>query len=265
METKRLKNISILILLLLNVFLVFLLVYQDLQSRHVDREAVNELHSLFAAEELVLADEVDPMLDGLAPIAPVRRMETEAEIAAFLLGETVLAQSEGGGIYSYTAESGAVQFRSGGGFDTVRLAYPVDDPADFARLFCERFGYGELQGNAQGGSFSAVKYIDSVPVYGCTVTLTFRDGYLVSAAGAYVDHRDAQEDQQEYLQCISALIRFYDYRREEGVVCSVIESVRCVYQLQNSLGSPHLYPLWVVETDTYTYLVDGLTGTVSRK
>lgn len=265
METKRLKNIAILILLLLNVFLVILLVYQDLQTRRVDRAAVNELRSLFAAEELTLSNEVDPMLDAFAPIVPVRSTETEAEIAAFLLGQAVSAHSEGGGIFSYTSEFGSVQFRSGGGFDAARLAYPVEDPTEFTRLFCEKFGYGDLQGDlSDGGSYTAVKYIDAVPVYGCTVTFTFRDGCLVSVAGAYVDHRDAQEDKQDYLQCMSALIRFFDYRREEGVVCSVIESVQCVYQLQSNLGSPRLCPLWVVETDTYTYLVDGLTGEVSR-
>ena len=267
METRRLKNIAILILLLLNALLLFLMVYQNEQGRRVARDAADELNALFAAEELSLSEKIDPTMEPLSPLLPIRKTETSSEIAAFLLGEVISEQSEGGGIFSYISRFGTVQFRSGGGFDTVRFVRPIEDADAFVREFCDMFGYADLSGTiAKGnGSVTAVKYIAGVPVYGCTVTLTFEGGYLTGVVGAYVDSDDAETDTREHLSCMSALIRFFDFRREEGVVCSEIKDVQCVYQLQSTGGTPQLQPLWVIETDTYSYLVDGFTGAVTRK
>ena len=46
METYRLKNIAILILLLLNAFLLMLLGYQYLQSRQTASDTVEQLHTI---------------------------------------------------------------------------------------------------------------------------------------------------------------------------------------------------------------------------
>jgi len=119
METKRLKNIAILILLLLNGFLLALLGYQELQAVQASRTAKEELEALFTTEELTLSFDSGVMEQSLSPLTLTRQMETEGRIAAFILGEVVPSESQGGGIHGYQTELGAVQFRAGGGFDTV--------------------------------------------------------------------------------------------------------------------------------------------------
>lgn len=267
METKRLKNIAILILLLVNAFLLFLLVYQDLQGKSAQRKGVDEMKRLFASEGLALLAEDVYAKESLAILSPVRKSEMETQIAEFLLGTSAAVQSEGGGIVSYTTDAGAVRFRSGGGFDAVRLVRTVEDAGEFMHGFCEKFGYRDVSGTLTDGtgSLTAIRYAMDVPIYGCTVTMTFENGVLVGAAGAYIDPDNAQEETDTSLSCMSALLRFFDHRREEGIVCSEIRSVACVYQLQSAAGSPRLLPVWVVETDTYDYFVDGVTGEISRK
>lgn len=267
METRRLKNIAILILLLLNALLLLVLIYQDVQGEKVKREAVDAMAALFAAEDLSFARDADPTIESLSPLLPVRQSEAEGKLASFLLGETITGQSEGGGIVSYSAQAGILQFRSSGSFDSVRLRRPVADADGFVQEFCNVFGYADPDGTIVDGSGKVTieKRIALVPVYGCTVTLTFENGFLTSVVGAYVDTDNAQADAREHLTCMSAMLRFFDYRRAEGVVCSVIEEIWCAYQLQNAGGTPQLRPIWVVETDTHAYLVDGLTGEVSRK
>ena len=102
-------------------------------------------------------------------------------------------------------------------------------------------------------------------MFGCNLKLTFEEGVLVSAAGAHIDLGDAMALGEEHLSCVSALVRFLDYRRNAGVVCSEVREVRCVYQLQSTVTPPRLLPVWEIETDTYTYLVDGITSDVSRR
>lgn len=64
METYRLKNIAILILLLLNIFLLMLLGYQYLQSRQTASDTVEQLRTLFSDNQLTLDGSVDVMQKG---------------------------------------------------------------------------------------------------------------------------------------------------------------------------------------------------------
>lgn len=264
METKRLKNIAILILLLLNLFLLLLLGYHYLQSRRTQADSAQQLLLLLAAEDIALTDQVDLTQEPLSQLSLARSTATEAAIAAQLLGEEPRADSQGGGIVSYTGQAGSLYFRAGGSFDSAELSLPVQDPAAFAREFCQAFGYEELSLSTDDATLtaSARQYISGVPVDKCTVTLTFRGGALTAVSGSHISLDNAQITAPGQLTCATALVRWLDHWRTSGVVCRRVEDIRCIYQLQSSPQS--LIPLWQVETDTYTYYVDCATGQVTR-
>ena len=266
-ETRRLKNIAILILALLNVFLLVLLGYQYLQGQQISRDTVEGLSDLLATEEMKLLDTADVMQESLPPLTLARQTERERSIAAFLLGEESTQEIQGGGIHGYSGVAGMVQFRAGGGFDTVRFSRQIEDISGFSRQFCDKFGYENVVIGIQNGNgtVTAAQYLNGVPVYGCGVTLTFQDGCLISAAGANVGLSDAEADTEEHLTCVSAVVALLDYRRSVGIMCSEVRRVDCVYQLHMTSSAPRLLPVWEIRTDTYTFLVDGMTGTVSRK
>lgn len=265
METYRLKNIAIAILLLLNGCLLLLLGYQHLQELRTQRETAGQLRALYESSQLHLGERVDLNQPALRPLALSRSKETEQAIAASLLGGDAASDSQGGGIVDYAGEGGTIQFRSGGSFDGSGLHTPVEDPEEFSRQFCSRFGYGELEiaPRLTGSSAAAVQQWDGVRIYGCGVTLYFEGGFLSSVAGSHVSPEDAAEESLPVLSCVTALTRFLDYRAESGIVCSEVTDVRCVYELRGA-SSLRLVPVWRIETDTYTYFVDGLSGEVSR-
>ena len=149
----------------------------------------------------------------------------------------------------------------------MRFSRSVDDAEDFVRQFCTKFGYEDLDGELVNGTgiITAVQYIARVPILGCGVTLAFENNRLVSVAGAYISLGDAESEREESLSGVSALVRFFDYRNQEGVVCREVNGLRCVYQLQSTASQTRLVPVWIIQTDTYDYLVDGSTGKVSRK
>ncbi|MBR3704644.1 MAG: hypothetical protein IKM11_04070 [Oscillospiraceae bacterium] len=266
METRRLKNIAIAILLLLNIFLLLLLGYQTLMAHRVERDALEELKVLFASEDLELRLGDHSPGESLTALTLARKTESEASIATFLMGEAVTMSSEGGGIYSYTAQAGTVQFRAGGGFDTVRISRPVGNAMEFMRQFCDKFGYEDIEGDLIDGSgtLTATQHVARVPILGCTIAMVFENHRLVFAAGAHIDLSDAKMESGETLSGVSILVRFFDYRRQEGIVCSEIRDVQCVYQLHSAGNLPRLSPVWIVETDIYRYLVDGISGEVLR-
>ena len=74
METYRLKNIAIFILLLLNLWLLVLLGFQYLQTRQADSGVDERLRSLYEAGQLALAPSVDALQDPMPPLALSRRV-----------------------------------------------------------------------------------------------------------------------------------------------------------------------------------------------
>ena len=263
METYRLKNIAIVILLLLNACLLLMLGYQELQSLQTRRRAEEQLRELYQASQLSLGEKLDLSQRPLDALVLSRQAETEQSIAAALLGGDAASTSQGGGIYSYEAERGTIQFRAGGSFYGSRLDVPVEDPEEFSRDFCSRFGYEtpRLQLTEDGGSAYAGQMLGGVQVANCAVELYFEQGRLVSVAGAHVTSEDAAVEPGEQMSCITALVKFLDYRNTSGVVCSEVTDIQCVYQLQNA-SAPRLAPAWRIEADTYTYFVDCETGEV---
>lgn len=263
METYRLKNIAIVILLLLNACLLFMVGQQHFQSLRAQRRSAAQLRELYRISQLTLDDRLDLTRQPLDILTLSRQAETEQAIASALLGGEVLSTSQGGGIYSYEAHGRTIQFRAGGSFYGSHLDLPVEDAAAFAQDFCSRFGYEEPSLALDGGTGSAVagQLARGVPVMNCAVELYFEAGMLTSVTGAHVNLQDAAIGSGEAMSAITALVKFLDFRNTSGVVCSEVTGLRCVYQLQ-SASAPCLLPVWEIETDTYTYYVDCGTGDI---
>jgi len=267
METYRLKNIAIFLLLLANGALLLLVGYQQLQEHTTEQETARRLRELCEASQLTLSGSLDLTGEPLASLALSRQAETEQSMASCLLGSEAAAASQGGGIYSYEAASGSIQFRAGGSFYGSHMAVPVEDVRTFCQDFFRKFGYADPQFQVEDGTgtVTASQKVGGVDVMGSGVVLSFEDGTLKSVTGSHVSLDSASvEMEKSEMTCVTALVRFLDYRNASGVVCSEVRDAFCVYQLQGAAG-PRLLPVWQIETDTNTYFVDCRTGDVTGK
>ncbi len=267
METYRLKNIAIILLLLLNAFLLLLVGYQTFQEDRTERETAQQLRELCGASQLTISSSLDLMRPALSTLSIARRADMEQEIASYLLGGETKASSQGGGIYSYEAASGSIQFRAGGSFYGSRLNVPAEDIEAFCQKFFQQFGYEESEYQVENGSgmVTALQRVAGVDVNGSAVSLSCDEGTLTAVTGSHVSLESASADTGAVgMTCVTALVRFLDYRNASGVVCSEVKDARCVYRLQGA-ASPQLLPVWQIETDANTYYVDCRTGEVSGK
>ena len=268
METRRLKNIVILILLLLNIFLMLLLGYQHLQSRRSHKEAMAQLQQLFSSAQIELAAQSDLSAAPLSPMTLIRNTESESMMASVFLGNDVPFFSQGGGIHSYTADNGTIHFRLGGSFDSSELHLPVDDISGYVQAFFRTFGYVQTSSPLSGSSgiVTAIQQISGIPILDCSIALEFADGVLIAVSGTYVSLENAADAEQgEQLSCITALVRFLDHLQDSGMISSRVEDVFCVYTLESTASDLRLLPTWQIETDTYTYLVDCFDGEIQRQ
>ena len=267
METYRLKNIAIILLLFLNGSLLLLVGYQQFQESRSEHAAAQSLRELCAASQLTLDGSLELTRQPLSALSLVRNAETEQAIASYLLGGETVSASQGGGIYSYETASGSIQFRAGGSFYGSRLAVAAGDIPAFCQEFFQRFGYEGAQFQVEGGNgtVSALQRANGVDVAGGGISLDFSEGMLVSVTGAHASLESASiEPETPEMTCVTALVRFLDYRNASGAVCSEVRDVHCIYQLQGAVV-PRLLPVWQIDTDTNTYFVDCRTGEVTGK
>ena len=262
MESYRLKNIIILILALLNVCLLGTLAMRTSAEHASRRQAREQLVALYAAagvslDEHLISNETPPSALTLT------RDETEEQsLAGYLLGGTPVRADQGGGIFSYTGEYGAAQFRSNGSFDAV-CDRPLEDPEAFLREFCSTYGYQEVSASPEEGTVTVTQYYQDYPVVGCSVTFTLEGGTLKRIIGTHLPDSAATAVGEEPLSALSALTAFLNTIRE-GAVGTAVTDLHLCYELQSTTTAlMTLSPAWCVTTDTASYYVNCLTGAVT--
>ena len=265
MERYRLKNIIILILVLVNVFLLSSLVYRKSEESAALRRTEEELVELFASSGITLEDRAISWETPTPPLLLSRSEALERQAAEFLLGSGLHVSSQGG-TNTYAASQGSVQFRSNGSFEATGDLC-TESPEDFCRKFCSKFSYSDLSFRLDSDTQytgSAVFHHESKPVYNCTVTFTILDGTLVHVSGTLLPQEGISAERESLLSAAAALTTFQQMRLEEGTVGSSILATELCYELESTAASTlTLESAWCIATDISKYYVNCSTGEIT--
>ena len=267
MERHRLKNVIILILVFLNLFLLASLLTQRIADQSAQRAAAEELSALFAADGMqldpgVISRDIPPNSQNV-----VRDATMESQVAALILGVTVSPVDQGGGITTYSESGNSVQFRSGGNFDT-NLVNPISDGSHFCSSFCKSFSYGPPQFNLDesgSGTAIATQQREHLTIYNSVVTFTLENGSITAISGTIVSENYTPVlESQDMLSAVAALTAFQQSRQETGSVVSAISKMELCWELQNASSNITLAPVWCISTNTTNFYVNCVTGAVRR-
>lgn len=277
MEWSKIKTIILIILAGTNLLLLSFVLRQDLQKRIVQLQARQEAVAFLEKNGVTVEENIIPKEDTLQPQQVERDRESEPKLAQALLGGQVEERLLGGEVYRYHNQRGYIQFHADGTFqgEFVSGAFPLDgaDPRSYSVEILKKLNFQgeilEVTGEEDGAAETTVllrQIWNGSPLFDRQVTLTYRGGDLVSMSGGRRLMGTPQPDEsRQTLEVPTALIRFYHGLTAMGDVCSRIDSITQGYVASNySPGSTSLVPVWQVATDTGTYLLDMLTGEVSR-
>lgn len=277
MEWSKIKTIILIILAGTNLLLFSFVMRQDLQTRSAQRQARQEAISFLENNGVSVAESVIPQEMSLQPQQVERDRESEPELAQALLGSQVEERSLGGEVYRYHNQQGYIQFHADGAFqgEFVEGAFPLDtmNIRDYSVEIMKRLQFqGEIQtvsGDTDAGGDATVvlrQVWNGVPLFDRQVTLTYRGGSLVSmTSGRRLTGTPQADESRQSMEVPTALIRFYHGLTAMGDVCSRIDSITQGYVGGSySPGPSSLVPVWQIVTDTGTYLLDTITGEVTR-
>ena len=254
--------------MLLNAFLLAALAIRGNEERVARRTQQQELVALFAADGMTLDPALIPTDTAVSTYALTRDEAAERKAAAFLLGDNLERTTQGGGIYTYTSQQGAAAFRDTGSFDAAG-SLSQENAEAFCRDFCKAFSYDTpifTLDETGSGTATAVRLWNGTPVFNAAVTFTIDQGRVLSASGALLPETGAETSSgQKPLSAFAALTAFQQMRQASSSVVSSITEVSLCYELQSTTAAPMaLVPSWRIVTDTATFYVNCISGTVRR-
>ena len=272
MESSRLKNIIILILVLLNLSLLLSLGGRQTAARSARRQSTEQLVELFAANEVTLDPNLIPRKSPPASRTMLRNAEQEQKVAESLLGQRVTRSEQGSGTYAvstFDSDQGAALFRANGSFEAA-VTRSVEDVEAFCRSFCQEFGYRDLTFDLTDGTgtAAAVQYTEGYQVLNCTVTFSISDGRLAAVRGTHLpeDYTETASGEAP-LSAAAALSAFLSAHQASGGVACTVTDISLCYELQSTTSAPMaLVPVWRITTDIANaiYYVNCITGAVTH-
>ena len=168
----------------------------------------------------------------------------------------------------YLRGGSAAAFRDTGSFDAAG-SLSQENAEAFCRDFCKAFSYDTpifTLDETGSGTATAVRLWNGTPVFNAAVTFTIDQGRVLSASGALLPEAGAETSSgQKPLSAFAALTAFQQMRHASSSVVSSITEVSLCYELQSTTAAPMaLVPSWRIVTDTATFYVNCISGTVRR-
>lgn len=275
MEWSKIKNIVILLLALVNVFLLVLVVSQERRSVRYQEEARTEAVAVLAKNGVDFLPERIPGDLELLPLEVERdRMgELEDSMAEALLGD-VRKENQGGDLQvTYVSHTGQADFYSSGRFiftfQPGALPLSGEEPARHAADCLRSLGFeGEIAGVEYDGETVTVTFFqnwEGIPVFSCEAVFSYQDGELRQIDAQRLSGTARQAAGGEaLLSTATVLIRFLAGINDGAVrVCTEIQDMTPGYQANLSRPVTYLSPVWRITTDTGVYYMDGVTGEIT--
>ena len=248
MNTPRLENIVILILLLANAFLLVLLFSRRAEENAAHERSVAQLTALLNADGIAFDSALlDGLPDTVLSVQPARDLAAEQALAEGIIGSVTSIDS--------------------GGALEAAVSRAVDDPAEFCADLCVPLGYRTFDVLSDGARtvITASRFVGELEVCNASLIFTFSGSTLTTVTGTFLPPIDTSESGETALDAVTALVRFLDYRNASGAVCTGITWLSAGYLVQSTTSAPlQLVPVLRVDTDVYSYYVNIVSGEVSR-
>ena len=270
MEWSKLKNIILIMLAAVNLCLLFFVVQREWRDsanqRQNRQQAVDFLtdRGIQIHEGQLPDDQMVPR-----PQTVERDQEEESRLATQLLGEDVVVQARGAGVYRYQNGAGALQFHSDGSFSAELSpdSFPlgVDQERSCLDLLTQIGFEGETTARDEN-TLTVRQSWEGIPLFNHQVTLVWgSEGLETRTAGRRLVGSPVERTDQRPITVASALVYFYNGLNGLGDVCNQVDSIVQGYISVTSLSGPmELIPVWRVTTDTGAYQLDLLTGELNR-
>ena len=268
MDTPKLKNIIIIILLLLNGFLLAIMISDSVETAREHRLAEQQLRQVLSSQGIELSEDVDLGLTAPASRTVIRDMDKELRLMEKVIGAD-RAENQGGNIYYYEGKNGQAVIRSTGEADILFTGEGGRVGDDIASGTKKLFKKGDLILEVEDKEDDTSCYFiclwDGYPVYNARLEASHYGDSIQLVTGSVAYGTESGKEAQPGFDCVTALMRFLQAAREGGYIFSRIENVSVGYIMSVTMpGEYSLKGVWRIEMDTGTVFTNGETGRIEN-
>lgn len=271
MDSVKVKNFIILVLVIVNLALLVVVVRDNMRGSEQRRDAIEGAAGILSGYGIGVSEDAD-LSEREASVYSLSRSEgMEQQAAESILG-SVEKTDRGGGIMYYTGALGEATFRSTGGVELqfYGISAPqTDDPEAMALEYTHILGATEAKDDGAvsvtaGESSTTVEvccaWLDA-RIINCRLTFTFKEGKLLYISGSRPLGETVSEQEAQIIDVPTVLMRFIELTQEKGMVCSMLEELElCYVYTASASGGGSLSPVWRLVTDTGELYVNALSG-----
>ena len=270
MDRSKLKNIIVLILLALNLFLLAAVISDKRQSERVRQQAWQAAVSALEDTGVSVSDSIDSAIDAPLVYSLRRSASTERAMLEKLLGR-VSAEDLGGNIWYYNSAKGQAFLRGSGETDLLLSAGVWSTGRDSARAifrFMEKLGLPcdeeSLVRDVQNeGKYTVNCVWKGGRVYNAQLTFYLNGDSLMMVTGTRIFDDVEQESGDGVMDELTAMMRFYELLVREDWSCARLKGVDVGYvQSVTVSDASTLTPVWHFSTDTGQLYINAVTGRV---
>lgn len=267
MNAKKLEQIIIVILLLVNLFLLGVVYSAGAQDRRSRRETEASLTALLAENGVEVGPGAVLLQDCPPECTVVRDMDREAERMRGLLGD-LSAEDQGGSIWFYRSEQGQAVMRGTGELDLLMTGGNVLRGSDAKEAVTRFFSRAGVQladviasPDEEDGHLELCGCWNGHPVYNAVLGIDFSGERLYMVSGTMPFNVERSRDENAGMDSVSVLVRFVELARSEGFICSRIDALEAGYLMNvTTSGESTLTPVWRIATDTGDFYINAATG-----
>jgi len=270
MSVSRIKTITIVALLLINLFFGAVVAIDSTEDIRIERQVIEYACAVMGSGGITVAPDAVILHGAIRTMRTSRESGAEALIAQAVLGETVMTDL--GVIVLYeNAERGTAEFYSAGDFEIRLNKGVITNERGALRTVQELLGEMGLETAShtvsQNRGIETVTAIESykgASIFNCATEFIFSDGSLETIIGRYVTGVEPAEGGAEITQVGTALLGFLAWVRQGNAECAHIDRVEAGYKhsVSGSFGEGAIAPAWLITAGADRYLIDDETGEI---
>lgn len=274
LPVSKLKNLTILILLLANLALLGILLPGRRAQAQEAASLRQSLSALYAAQDVDLDPGVIPDTVTLYVLELAESPDADLQAAEALLGQDVLAQDDSTRyLRTFQSSSGTCSISRTGIFHAQLTGQKeTSDLTKAAKATLKAMGYAysalSEPERLRAGVYqvTAAQAVLGTPVFGSELTLTYSNNCLTALDGVFFTGTDlTRVSESPCLSAADALVAFLSARYALGWVGSEVTAMEQGYLRSEtaSAGAVHLTPVWRLSTDTGQFYINGISGDIA--
>jgi len=266
MEMAKIRNITIVALLLVNVFFLSMIVTGRIKEAGRGKEIYSAVSEACERQNIVLLEDSFVTDESVAAYNAVRDTAKERAITQSLIGSSEMTE-QGGNINVFRNDKGSVTFRSSGGFSAEISEAGVSghSAASKASSLMKKMGleYGSVYEDGEAAFVCCAE--NGKDIFNCVLRMDFGYDGSVSISGMLPQPVASSKNTRIAVSEATAVTAVIAAVKNGDAAFRAIEEIDLGYISSYSVfGDSILSPVWRISTDHGQYYVDVVTGEVEN-